>query len=152
MIRLAKVEDLQQIARLFDDYRVWYRKNSDLSGAEQFIKHRLLQNDSVIYVSEGNGLLNGFTQLYPLFSSVKMSKIWLLNDLFVQPEYRGKGISRALIDAAKQYCIETSAAGLMLETEKTNIIGNQLYPATGFELIEESNFYWWGNNEYSPGF
>ena len=145
MIRAARTEDLEQIARLFNDYRVWYRKEPDLPGAAQFIKSRLLQNDSVIYVSEDNGILNGFTQLYPLFSSTRMRKSWLLNDLFVSPDFRGKGISKALLDAAKKHCIDTDAAGLLLETEKTNRIGNQLYPAAGFELYDETNFYWWAN-------
>lgn len=145
MIRLAKKEDLQQIAGLFNDYRVWYRKDPDPRGAELFIENRLRQNDSVIYVSEENGLLNGFTQLYPLFSSTRMRKSWLLNDLFVSPGFRGKGISKALLEAAKEHCISTDAAGLLLETEKTNIIGNQLYPAAGFELYDETNFYWWAN-------
>jgi GNAT superfamily N-acetyltransferase len=145
MIRAARMEDLEQVTRLFNDYRVWYEKESDLSGAELFIKTRLLQNDSVIFVSEENGLLNGFTQLYPLFSSTRMRKSWLLNDLFVSPEFRGKGISKALLEAAKVLCTKTDAAGLLLETQKTNIIGNQLYPAAGFELYDENNFYWWAN-------
>jgi len=32
---------------------------------------------------------------------------------------------------------------MFLETEKPNLIGNKLYPKTGFELNEGSNFYEW---------
>ncbi len=83
----------------------------------------------------------GFVQLYPLFSSTRMEKLWLLNDLFVIPNFRGKGISVELINQAKQLVKQTGACGLMLETEKNNIIGNNLYLKTGFVLSEGSNYY-----------
>jgi GNAT superfamily N-acetyltransferase len=70
----------------------------------------------------------------------------MLNDLFVLPEYRGKQISKQLIDKAKQLARETGAAGILLETEKTNEIGNHVYPAAGFEPYEETNFYWWSKD------
>ena len=53
------------------------------SGAENFLKERLENQDSEIFVAEENGILTGFTQLYPLFSSTRMKRYWLLNDLFV---------------------------------------------------------------------
>jgi GNAT superfamily N-acetyltransferase len=92
------------------------------------------------------GDLAGFVQLYPLFSSTRMKKLWLLNDLFVQEEYRGKGYSLALIEKSKKLCEETGACGLMLETHKENIIGNKLYERTGFSLDAEHNYYSWNTN------
>lgn len=142
MIRRATINDLPQLSKLFDDYRIFYRKETAIAEASSFLKERIEKNESVVFVSDENGSLNGFTQLYPLFSSTRMKRIWLLNDLFVQPAFRGKGISKELINAAKQLARDTGAAGLMLETEKSNKTGNQLYPATGFEL-SDNNFYSW---------
>ena len=67
----------------------------------------------------------------------------MLNDLFVLPEYRGKHISKQLIDSAKQLVHETGAAGILLETEKSNEIGNYVYSSAGFVRYDETNFYWW---------
>jgi len=89
--------------------------------------------------------LTGFTQLYPLFSSTRMKRYWLLNDLFVNENHRGKGHSKALIEKAKELCIATNACGILLETDKTNEIGNQLYPNCGFEQYTHANFYEWTN-------
>jgi hypothetical protein len=50
-----------------------------------------------------------------------------------------------LIGAAKDLTKSTKASCLLLETEKTNSIGNVLYPAEGFILNESSNFYQWEN-------
>ena len=103
--------------------------------------------DSVIYVAEIAEELVGFTQLYPIFSSTRMRRLWLLNDLFVHPAQRGQGLSLQLLDQAKKHCRETRACGVMLETEKSNTIGNRLYPRAGFQQNEGSNFYEWTNNE-----
>jgi GNAT superfamily N-acetyltransferase len=96
-----------------------------------------------MFICEVNNILTGFVQLYPLFSSVRVSKYWLLNDLFIDSEFRGKGYSKLLIDRAKELVLESGACGMMLETEKSNKIGNSLYPKTGFKINDLSNFYEW---------
>jgi len=143
----ATPDHINGLVELFDAYRVWYRKPSDKSTAHTFLLERMANNESVIYVCENNaGNLVGFTQLYPIFSSTRMKRMWLLNDLYVDSNFRGQGISKMLINAAKTLAKSTDAAGILLETEKSNDIGNKLYPATGFEL-ETNNFYFWTNDE-----
>jgi ribosomal protein S18 acetylase RimI-like enzyme len=141
-IRKADIRDLDQLAKLFNAYRVFYGKESALTQATAFLRERIITRDSEIFVS-GADNVNGFVQLYPLFSSVRMKKLWLLNDLFVDPNHRGKGISLALIDEAKELCKRTNACGMYLETAKSNDIGNQLYPRAGFTLNDAHNFYDW---------
>lgn len=86
----------------------------------------------------------GFVQLYKLFHYTKLQKQWLLSDLFVHPDFRGRGISIGLINESKNWCELTGACGLMLETEKTNTIGNTLYPRCGFSYDGTHNYYhWW---------
>lgn len=143
-IRAVENGDLDGLSMLFDAYRIFYRKESDAVGAKSFISDRLANKDSKIFVFENDDkALVGFVQLYPLFSSTRMKKLWLLNDLFVDPQFRGKGISVKLIEHAKSLVKESKACGMFLETEKSNLIGNNLYPKTGFRLNEESNFYGW---------
>lgn len=142
----ATPDRLEELVDLFDAYRVWYRKASDKATARDFLHSRMEAEESIIYLaidSESDKAV-GFTQLYPLFSSTRMKRMWLLNDLFVAPEFRGQGISKQLINKAKELARETGACGVLLETEVSNTIGNQLYPATGFEL-EKNNFYFWTN-------
>ncbi|WP_046754903.1 GNAT family N-acetyltransferase [Kordia jejudonensis] len=132
------------LAQLFDAYRVFYRKTSDLSGAKAFLEERIKNKESVIYVScDQNKTVTGFVQLYPLFSSTQMKRMWLLNDLFVATAQRGKGFSKELINAAKNHCKTSGYCGLMLETEKNNTVANKLYEVTNFELDTLHNFYYW---------
>ncbi|MGN6648324.1 MAG: GNAT family N-acetyltransferase [Cytophaga sp.] len=72
-----------------------------------------------------------------------MKRLWLLNDLYVQPVYRGKRVSVALIDQAKEVSRNSNAVGLILETAKSNFIGNSLYPRADFVLDEAHNYYSW---------
>jgi len=146
MTRKATLQDIGQLSELFDQYRIFYHKDSDISGAEKFLTERIENRDSEIFVAEHEGKLVGFVQLYPLFSSTRMKRYWLLNDLFVNENYRGKGLSKALIEKAKEMAISPDACGILLETGKSNDIGNSLYPNSGFELYDEVNFYEWTNN------
>ena len=145
IIRTATLDDLLQLSALFNLYRIFYHKESDIEGAKKFLSERISNNESVIYVAEEEKDLLGFTQLYPQFSSTRMKRAWLLNDLFVMKEHRERSISKKLIEMAKQLAIKTNAAGLLLETDKTNAVGNRLYPSTGFVMNDSSNFYWWEN-------
>lgn len=85
----------------------------------------------------------GFVQLYPLLSSVRLKRLWLLNDLYVTPKFRGMKVSVLLVDSAKQLARETNSAGLLLETGKSNKIGNSLYLTTDFVLDTDHNYYAW---------
>ena len=142
-IREAVEEDLKELSHLFDAYRVFYRQTSNLEGAKYFISDRLSLKDSKIFVAAEEDKLYGFVQLYPRFSSTQLKRTWLLNDLFVSPKARGQKLGMRLIERAKVLAVTTKAVGLMLETEKSNTIGNNLYPKTGFVLDELHNFYYW---------
>jgi GNAT superfamily N-acetyltransferase len=144
-IRTATLTDLEALTDLFEGYRAFYHKEANPEGAKSFLKERIERNESVIYLAYKGNKAIGFTQLYPIFSSTRMKRLWLLNDLFVVPEYRGQGVSKLLLEHAKQLARDTDACEVMLETAKTNEIGNQLYPSVGFELGTDFNWYHWEN-------
>lgn len=147
-VKKATIEDLEKLNLLFDVYRIFYKKESDLESSKQFLRERIENNESEIFIAtfddkNAEEKLVGFVQLYPIFSSTRLKRLWLLNDLFVDAAFRGKGISVLLIDEAKKLAKKTNSAGLMLETAKDNIEGNNLYPKMGFKLDTEHNFYYW---------
>ncbi|MGJ8683599.1 MAG: GNAT family N-acetyltransferase [Nonlabens sp.] len=141
----ATASHVEDLSKLFDSYRIFYKQPSDLKSCKDFLLKRIKGQESVIFIAiDSDQSIAGFTQLYPIFSSTRLKKAWLLNDLYVLKEHRGKGISKLLIEKAKELCLMTKARGIMLETEKSNTIGNQLYPSVGFKLCNDStNYYEW---------
>lgn len=141
LVRKATVSDAEELGVLFDLFRQFYRQEPDLQGATDYIKARLNYEDSAIYVASSNDKLVGFTQLYPLFSSVGMKRMWLLNDLYVMEEHRNNNWGHQLIDAAKRLAANTNAAAILIETEKTNTRAQKLYAEVGFEEPDTLFYY-----------
>jgi ribosomal protein S18 acetylase RimI-like enzyme len=138
-IRVATPEHLDAIARLFDAYRVFYRQPSDVPAARRFIGQRLAGGDShVLCAVDESGVVAGFTQLYPTFSSVSMAPIWILNDLFVDPAFRRRGVGGMLLAAARDHARATGAVRLELSTEKSNLTAQSVYEGQGW--IKEESF------------
>ena len=133
----AEVDDLEALVPLFDGYRRFYRQPSDLQGARAFLAERIKRNESVIFLAMQDGAAVGFTQLYPLFSSVSMQRLWLLNDLFVAPEARRSGAGRALLERAERWAKETGSKGLTLSTEVTNAAAQHVYETAGWTKDDE---------------
>ncbi len=118
MIRIiqASKENLEEIVPLFDQYRLFYKQDSDLQSAKVFLTDRINKNESVIFLAYFKDDPVGFTQLFPMFSSVSMQLSYVLNDLYVTASYRNKQIGEALLNKAKEFCIANHAKGLALET------------------------------------
>jgi hypothetical protein len=92
-VRQAVLSDLEALAPLFDSYRQFYGRASDLSAATAFLSARFNHNESVLFIAHEGDKTVGFTQLYPSFSSVSMARILVLNDLFVDEHARRKGVA-----------------------------------------------------------
>lgn len=137
--RLARVKDLDAVARLFDLYRQFYQQKPDLKLARRYLRERFRKKQSVIYVAEdAAGEIVGFTQLYPTFCSVRAAHTFVLYDLFVDPEARRTGAGRALMQAAEAHCRKKGAARMELSTAKTNIPGQTLYESLAW--IRDDHF------------
>jgi ribosomal protein S18 acetylase RimI-like enzyme len=144
-IRRAAVEDVALLAPLFDAYRQFYHQSADLALARRFLTTRLGQGESVVFLAHtaGNGDIVGcgFTQLYPLFSSVACRPIWILYDLFVDPSCRRGGVARRLMEAAHAFARAQGAATVELDTAHTNTSAQALYDSLGYRRDLEFRHY-----------
>jgi ribosomal protein S18 acetylase RimI-like enzyme len=136
-IRRAGPSDLDAAARLFTAYLRFYEKSTPESEARVFIGERLAKQDSVFYLAEAEGRALGFTQLYPAFASLSLAPSWILNDLYVDPSARGRGVGEALMSAARALAVANGAAELMLQTARTNTTAQRLYEKLGWVRDDE---------------
>jgi GNAT superfamily N-acetyltransferase len=137
----AQLEQLPDLIPLFDGYRIFYRQASNFDKAKSFLRARLTNKESIIYIAYIDTYPAGFTQLYPIFSSVTMEPMYILNDLFVDPSYRNEGVGKALIDTAKALCKTEKNKGLVIQTEIDNP-AQHLYIREGFVKDSDLHFFW----------
>ena len=132
VVRRTGLTHLDVVARLFDQYRGFYGQPSDPALARDFIRERMERDESVILLAWVDDAAVGFTQLYPAFSSVSASRVWILNDLLVMPEARRMGVARALLSSAAEFARADGALRLELETDHDNASAQALYRAMGW--------------------
>ncbi len=134
----ADISMIQKIVPLFDAYRQFYEQKSNPIQVASFLEERFINQQSIIFCAcTPSEEVVGFVQLYPIFSSVSMKKLWLLNDLFVTPTYRKNKIGEQLLLAAKEFAQHTKAKGLMLQTAHDNDPAKKLYEKFGFVLDQD---------------
>ncbi|NCI79539.1 GNAT family N-acetyltransferase [Acinetobacter kanungonis] len=138
IVRKASLEDLNQLAVLFDEYRQFYGASSNLNLSQQFLKQRFENQESVIFVHVKDDVLTGFILLYLGFSSVACSTYYILDDVYVTPQFRRQGSAKQLIDTAILFARHENALRISLETQKTNHESHRLYEMMGF--IPDSEF------------
>src|SRR5262245_1579406 len=139
----ATLDDLDRLVPLFDGYRQFYDKPSDMVVARQFLADRMSRGESVVLVAEDrDGTAIGFVQLFPTFSSILAAPSYLLSDLFVAPAARRRGVGTLLLRAAAETGRAAGAVRLELSTAITNVSAQRLYEALGWKRDDE--FYLYG--------
>ena len=136
-IRQAALVDLDALSVLFDGYRQFYGRDSNLAAAKQFLLDRFNHAESVVFIAHEGSKPVGFTQLYPSFSSVSIERIFILNDLFVNESGRRQGVGSALIAAAVEYAKAVGAIRLGLSTAHTNTTAQALYASKGWDRDDD---------------
>jgi putative acetyltransferase len=136
----ATVDDVADAAPLFDAYRQFYGRRSELALAEGFLRERLSREESTVLLArDASGTACGFAQLYPVFSSVRASRQLVLNDLFVQRTSRRAGVGHALLDAAARFARSRGVARMKLSTAIDNVAAQRLYDSLGW--VRDTGFY-----------
>ena len=100
-IQQATSENIKDITALFDEYKVFYKPKYDINSAAALIPERITKSDSVIFLADIDVQVVGFPQIYPMFLSVSMQKLYVLKDIYVDPTHKGKGIGKILLKRGK---------------------------------------------------
>lgn len=138
-VKQAGLADVETLAPLFDSYRQFYGRESDIQAALSFLIERFGHSESTLFIAYKDEMPVGFTQLYPSFSSVSLARTYILNDLYVNADVRREGVAKALIYAAKNYAKTVGAIRLTLSTAIDNINAQNAYESIGWQ--KDNNFY-----------
>lgn len=138
---LMEPDTVASVAPLFDAYRQFYGKPSAPEAALAFLQQRLANGESIVLGAFLAGRAVGFAQIYPTWSSIRMAPALVLNDLFVDPSARGRGVGEALVRACEAEGQRRGAAALSLETQRSNHAAIALYLRLGWSRDEAFQVY-----------
>lgn len=131
-VRQAVFSDLEALSQLFNQYRVFQGKDSDLPAAAAFLQARFDHGESVVFLASEGVAPVGFAQLYPTYSSTALARVLILNDLFVHESGRRKGTGSQLLSAVESHAWSHGAARVTLNVDIGNTVGQALYEAKGW--------------------
>jgi ribosomal protein S18 acetylase RimI-like enzyme len=128
MSEIAKVttSDLVELHGLVEKYRAFY-KQPENDKTLSFLEERIKNQEAVAFIARIEVQAVGFTLLYPTFSTVSLSNIWLLNDLYVAESARGNGVATELMDVAESAAKQAGATRVFLRTANDNLPAQALY-------------------------
>lgn len=136
-IHRVRRTEVRSVVPLFEAYRRFYRRTSDPVAAYRYLSERIARDQAIIFVARERAEPLGFTLIYPTFSSLALRPLWILNDLYVRPVARRRGIARQLLDRAVAEARAARAAGLILDTARTNRGAQRLYSTEGWVRDEK---------------
>ena len=139
--RQAVLSDLEELAPLFDQYRQFQGQAGDLAAARSFLRERFDHGESVLFIALEGARPVGLAQLYPSFSSVSLSRVFILNDLFVHESGRRKGVAAMLLAALEAYAWSLGSARVSLNVARGNVSAQQLYEAQGWKQDDQFFMY-----------
>jgi GNAT superfamily N-acetyltransferase len=123
-------EEFETLLPLIAAYQRFYEvEEIDDDRNRTFFRRFLAPSEDGLLLAarDEGGVILGYACLYWHFSSLAAVETVLMNDLFVAPEARSRGVGRALIEASAAVARERGAAWLEWATAPDNHTAQRLY-------------------------
>lgn len=122
----------------------------DMGGGEPLSESRQLalieglktHPTSVVLLAEVDGKIGGLLVAFENFSTFTVRPMINIHDVIVLPEYRGRGVGRALLRRIIEVAEERGCSRITLEVRKDNLPARQLYKSVGFAEPWPGMYYW----------
>jgi GNAT superfamily N-acetyltransferase len=126
----VRAEEFEALLPLIAAYQTFYEvEEIDTARNRDFFRRFLAPSEDgqLLAARDEDGAILGYACLYWHFSSLQATETVLMNDLFVAPAARGRGVGRALIEASAAVARERGAAWLEWATAPDNHTAQRLY-------------------------
>ena len=133
-IRLATAAEAPAVTALMAGFRDWWDRREPSDASIERSVRRLLADPATEFLLAGE---EGVCQLRYRYGLWHGAEDCWLEDLFVRDEARGKGLGRALTEAAIERARERGCARIELDANEANRAAVGLYEALGFSAWQE---------------
>ncbi|MBP1618506.1 MAG: GCN5-related N-acetyltransferase [Bacteroidetes bacterium] len=97
---------------------------------------------SVVLLAKVGGVYAGLLVGFENFSTFTAKPMINIHDVFVSPDFRGRGIGRKMIEKIESIASERSCSRVTLEVRHDNVVAQELYKSVGFADTEPPMFFW----------
>lgn len=133
-IRPARTNEIEEMLPLIRAYCEFYETEPNDDGLRRMFETLINEpSQGAVFIAREGGNAVGFATLDWKWSSLKAARIGYLEDLFVDPEARGRGIADGLIEVCADRCRELGIPALQWLTARDNHRAQRVYDRTGAE-------------------
>ena len=130
----AKQEDIDHLLPLMEDFYVFERLAYDEVVQRALISQLIAdKNLGRLVLFERSGDLLGYMVLGFGFSLEFHGRDCLIDEFYVLPEHRSRGIGKAAVEFTFQTCRELGIKAVHLEADHVNVRGHEFYKRLGFK-------------------
>lgn len=109
---------------------------------------KLVNNEKfgTAFIIFSNDSVAGYMIIASVFSVEFKGEAAFLDELYIEENFRGKGIGSKAVEYAEKYAIEKGYKALRLEVEHSNVKAQNLYKNKGFTIHERHLMTKWLKN------
>jgi GNAT superfamily N-acetyltransferase len=131
-VRPALMDEIEEMLPLIRAYCEFYETQPNETGLREMFRTLISDpSQGAVFIARQEGRAIGFATLDWKWSSLKAARIGYLEDLFVDPDARGRGIADALIEICADRCRELGMPALEWLTAPDNHRAQKVYNRTG---------------------
>ncbi len=139
LIRPANPTDTNAIFSLIQELAEYEKLSHQVTGTPETLSEHLFGNPTYAeaLVADQQGQLIGFALFFPNYSTFLTKPGLYLEDIFVQPAYRGQGIGKALLQAIAKLAQERGCGRLEWSVLDWNESAIAFYRKMGADVLPD---------------
>jgi GNAT superfamily N-acetyltransferase len=143
IIRPAKIQDVGEVLHLIQDLATYEKAPEQVEASEEDLLNTIFASDPRVFCDlvEVDGQIAGMAIWFLNYSTWQAKHGIYLEDLFIKPEYRGRGYGKALLKHLAKICDEKGYGRLQWWVLDWNSPAIEFYKSLGAEAMDEWTVY-----------
>lgn len=137
-IRTAEAEDAAVLLELIRGLATYEKMEDQVHATEELLRENLFEKKQAeVLLAEYKGEVVGYALFFPTFSTFLAKANLYLEDIFVKPEARGRGIGKALLACFAKIAVERDASRVEWMVLNWNEPSIRFYEQVGARLLKD---------------